>query len=123
MLALEGIKVLDLSRLVPGPYCTIILADLGADVLKIEPPGTGVPFFAPPVEEAKWYAYNAHDRNKRGIVLNLKSEEGREIFHKLAEGTDVVVEGFRPGAVKRLGVDYDALKKKSPRIIYCSISG
>ncbi len=123
MLALEGIKILDLSRLAPGPYCTMILADLGADVLKIEPPGVGLPFFAPPVEEDKWYAYNAHDRNKRSIVLNLRAEEGRQIFHQLAKGADVVVEGFRPGAVKRLGVDYDTLKRQNPRIIYCSISG
>jgi len=123
MLALEGIRILDLSRLAPGPYCTMILADLGADVLKIEPPGSGIPFFAPPVEEDRWYAYNAHDRNKRSMVLNLKTEEGRQIFHHLSEGADVVVEGFRPGAVKRLGVDYDTLKIKNPRIIYCSISG
>lgn len=123
MLALEGIKVLDLSRLAPGPYCTMILADLGADVLKIEPPGVGVPFFAPPVEDERWYAYNAHDRNKRSIVLNLRAEEGCQIFYKVAEGADVVVEGFRPGAVKRLGVDYDTLKRQNPRIIYCSISG
>jgi len=123
MLALEGIKVLDLSRLAPGPYCTMILADLGSDVLKIEPPEAGVPFFAPAVEEHKWYAYNAHDRNKRSIVLNLRTEEGRQIFCKLAKTADVVVEGFRPGAVKRLGVDYDSLKGQNPRIIYCSISG
>ena len=123
MLALEGIKILDLSRLAPGPYCTMILADLGANVLKIEPPGAVLPFFAPPVEEDKWYAYNAHDRNKRSIVLNLRAEEGRQIFHQLAKGADVVVEGFRPGAVKRLGVDYDTLKRQNPRIIYCSISG
>ena len=123
MLALEGIKILDLSRLAPGPYCTMILADLGADVIKIEPMGAPVPFFAPPGEEEKWYAYNAHDRNKKSMALNLKADEARQIFHKLAEGTDVVVEGFRPGAVKRLGVDYDTLKSRNPRIIYCSISG
>jgi len=123
MLALEGIKVLDLTRLAPGPYCTMILADLGADVLKIEPPGASMPFFAPPVEEVNWYAYNAHDRNKKSMVLNLRAEEGRQIFHKLAEGTDVVVEGFRPGTVKRLGVDYETLKRQNPRMIYCSISG
>lgn len=123
MLALEGIKVLDLSRLAPGTYCTMILADLGADVLKIEAPGAGMPFFAPPVEEKKWYAYNAFDRNKRSIVLNLRDEEGRGIFYKLAKDVDVVVEGFRPGAVKRLGVDYNTLKNLNPRIIYCSISG
>jgi alpha-methylacyl-CoA racemase len=124
MLALEGIKVLDLSRLAPGPYCTMILADLGADVLKIEPPGAGIPFFAPPgVEEANWYAYNAHDRNKRSMVLNLRAEEGRQIFHKLAESTDVIVEGFRPGTAKRLGLDYETLKGRDLRIIYCSLSG
>lgn len=123
MLALEGIKILDLSRLAPGPYCTMILADLGADVLKIEPPGSGMPFFAPPVEEEKWFAYNAFDRNKRSMMLNLRAEEGREIFFKLAKDADVVVEGFRPGAVKRLGVDYSTLRRQNPRIVYCSISG
>lgn len=123
MLPLEHIKVLDLSRLAPGPYCTMILADLGADVLKIEPPGMGVVFFAAGIEEEKWYAYNAHDRNKRSMVLNLRSEEGRQIFYKLAENTDVIVEGFRPGAVKRLRVDYESIEKQNPRIIYCSISG
>lgn len=123
MFALEGIKILDLSRLAPGPYCTMILADLGADVIKIEPMGAPVPFFAPPGEEEKWYAYNAHDRNKKSIALNLKAEEARHIFYKLSNVSDVVVEGFRPGAVKRLGVDYDTLKSKNPRMIYCSISG
>ena len=123
MLALEGLKVLNLTRLAPGPYCTMILADLGAEVLKIEPPGAGMPFFAPPVEEVRWYAYNAHDRNKKSMVLNLRAEEGRQIFHKLSEGTDVVVEGFRPGTVKRLGVDYETLKRRNPRMVYCSISG
>jgi len=101
----------------------MILADLGADVLKIEPPGSGMPFFAPPVEEEKWFAYNAFDRNKRSMMLNLRAEEGREIFFKLAKDADVVVEGFRPGAVKRLGVDYSTLRRQNPRIVYCSISG
>ena len=125
MLALEGIKVLDLSRLAPGPYCTMILADLGADVLKIELPlGVGMDFSPIPVEKDKWWhVYDAFNRNKRSMALNLKPEEGREIFYKLAKDTDVIVEGFRPGVVKRLGVDYDTLKKQNPRIIYCSISG
>jgi len=122
MMALDDIRVLDLSRLAPGPFCTMLLGDLGADVLLIEPPsdskaaqGAG---FGSGTE-----AYNALGRNKRSIVLNLREDKAREIFYKLVEDADVVIEGFRPGVVKRLGVDYDTLREKNPAIVYCSLSG
>ena len=119
---LEGIKVLDLSRLAPGPFCTMILGDLGADILKVEGPREGRLAMVMSIEE-RAIAYNALERNKRSIVLNLKLEPARKIFYQLAEKADVIVEGFRPGVVKRLGVDYDTIKEINPRLIYCSLTG
>jgi crotonobetainyl-CoA:carnitine CoA-transferase CaiB-like acyl-CoA transferase len=121
MLALDDIRILDLSRLAPGPFCTMLLGDLGADVLLIEPPsdskaGAGAGFRG-------GEALDALRRNKRSIVLNLRDDDAREVFYKLAETADVVLEGFRPGVVKRLGVDYETLSKKNERIVYCSLSG
>jgi crotonobetainyl-CoA:carnitine CoA-transferase CaiB-like acyl-CoA transferase len=118
--ALEGIKIIDLTRYAPGPYCTMILADLGAEVIKVEEGivGQSVPEFPPPGSP-----YDPLNRNKRSIVLNLKTEAGKEIFYRMAEKADVVVEGFRPGVVKRLAIDYEVLKKKNEGIVYCSISG
>lgn len=134
MLALEGIKILDMTRLAPGPYCTMILGDLGADILKIEEAGPltgrraeqarGTPNAVPrPSTSGRASAFNALNRNKKSIALNLKTEEARQIFYKLAETADVVVEEFRPGVTKRLGVDYDTLKKINPRLIYCAVTG
>jgi crotonobetainyl-CoA:carnitine CoA-transferase CaiB-like acyl-CoA transferase len=127
MLALEGIKVLDLSMLVPGAFCTMLLGDFGADVLKIEAPGVnefrGSSGALPKEEQRKAAAYYALDRNKKSIVVNLKSEAGREVFYRLSRGADVIVEGFRPGVVKRLKIDYQTISKLNPRIIYCSLSG
>ena len=119
-LALEGVKIVDLTRYAPGPYCTMILADLGAEVIKIEEGivGQGVPEFPPPGSP-----YDPLNRNKQSIVINLKTDAGKEIFYRLAEKADVVVEGFRPGVAGRLGIDYEALKKLNDRLIYCSISG
>ncbi|WP_457575574.1 CaiB/BaiF CoA transferase family protein [Desulfomarina sp.] len=111
--ALKGIKVLDLSRMLPGPYCSMILADHGAEVIAVESrrfQGDGL-FF------------NDLNRNKRHMSLDLKNSKGLEIFFKLAEKTDIIIEGFRPGVVKRLGVDYESVKKINPSIIYCSITG
>ena len=111
--ALEGITVLDLSRLLPGPYCSMILADHGARVIAIEDRrflADGL-FFTPV------------NRNKEHICLNLKTEAGREIFFRLAERADVILEGFRPGVVEKLGVGYDAVRQVNSRIIYCSITG
>jgi len=129
MLALDGIKILDLTRAGPGPFCTMILGDLGADIIKIEAPPTvgarqaGVTYS--PVGEAgrREAVYQAINRNKRSIGLNLRLEEGRHIFHQLAEKADVIVEGFRPGVVERLGIDYQTITKINPKIIYCSITG
>ncbi len=132
MLPLDHIRVLDLTRLAPGPHCTMILADMGADVIRIEEPGGGrratmerAREDSEKVREAELRrkAYNALDRNKRSIVLNLKVPAAREAFYELVKTADVVVEGYRPGVVKRLGVDYETLAAINPRIIGCSITG
>jgi alpha-methylacyl-CoA racemase len=125
MLALEGVKILDLSRLIPGAFCTMLLGDLGADVLKVEAPGANAlrDLSGGFEQNRKATAYYAPDRNKKSIVVNLKSAAGREVFYRLSRGADVIVEGFRPGVAKRLGIDYDTVKRLNPRIIYCSLSG
>ncbi len=127
MLALEGVRILDLSMLVPGAFCTMLLGDLGADVLKIEAPGVNVlrgsSRALPKEEQQKAAAYYALDRNKKSIVVNLKSEAGREIFYRLSEHADAIVEGFRPGVAKRLKIDYETVSKLNPGIVYCSLSG
>jgi len=127
MLALEGVKILDLSMLVPGAFCTMLLGDLGADVLKIEAPGVnelrGAPRAAAKEEQRKAAAYYALDRNKKSIVVNLKLEAGREIFYRLSRQADVIVEGFRPGVAKRLKIDYETMNDVNPGIVYCSLSG
>lgn len=125
-MALEGIRVIDMTRLAPGPYCTMFLADLGADVIKIVPGGGRAAAAVLPEmagEEERRRAYNAEERNKKSIVLNLRIPEARQVFYKLAEKADVIVEEFRPGVVKRLGVDYDTIREINPRIVYCSITG
>ncbi len=114
---LDGIKVLDLTQLFPGPYCTMLLGDFGAEVIKIEPPGVG------DFGRMFPYLFQQINRNKSSLTLNLKEIKAQKIFHRLAEDADVVVEGFRPGTTARLGVDYQTLKEINPRIIYCSISG
>ena len=123
MLALEGVRILDLSRLVPGAFCTMLLGDLGADVLKIEAPDTtkfmGSARSLKEEENRKQVAYYAPDRNKRSVVLNLKSKVGREIFYQLSRNADIIVEGFRPGVAQRLGINYETINKLNPKIIYC----
>jgi alpha-methylacyl-CoA racemase len=122
MMPLEGIRVLDLTRLAPGPFCTMLLGDLGADVVVVEePPGVGRRMDIGMSERAQ--AFNALARNKRSVGLNLKDAKAQEAFLKLAEKADVVLEGFRPGVVKRLGVDYQTVSKRNPRLVYCSLSG
>jgi len=129
MLALEGIKILDLAHLAPGALCTMILGDLGADIIKIEAlpgvGGRGAGIGISPIGEEgrRRAAFDALNRNKKSLGLNLRSDEGRDIFYRLAQTADVIVEGFRPGVVKRLGVDYEKIKAMNPRIIYCSLSG
>jgi len=119
-LALEGIKVLDLSRTVPGPFCTMVLADMGADVIKIDAPRYQMGMLP---DQEKQAAYDFLSRNKKSIVLNLKTEEARTVFHKLATEADAVVEAFRPGVTEKLGVDYDTISELNPRIVYCSLTG
>ena len=111
--ALTGVKVLDLSRLLPGPYCSMILADHGAEVIAVESRRF----------QADEMFFKEISRNKRHISLNLKTQEGKTIFMGLARTADVILEGFRPGVVKSLGVDYETVKTINPGIIYCSISG
>lgn len=121
MLALGGIKVLDTTGFIPGQYCTMFLGDMGADVIKIERPPSEEKLT--PRLEARIGGARRLERNKRSIALDLRSEEGREVFYRMARGADVILEGFRPGVVKRLGIDYDTIQKMSPRIVYCSLSG
>jgi formyl-CoA transferase/CoA:oxalate CoA-transferase len=125
MKALEGIKVLDLSRALAGPYCTMMLADMGAEVIKLEMPGTGDDSrsWGPPFVEGESAYFMSINRNKKSITLNMKSEQSREIVTKLIKQSDVLVENFRPGAMDRLGFGYDAVKAMNPGIIYSSISG
>jgi len=131
MLALEGIRILDLTRVAPGSFCTMILGDLGAEVIKIEATATaearhqGAGTAVSPQGEAgrRTAVYQASNRNKKSIGLNLRSEEGRHIFCQLVEKADVIIEGFRPGVVERLNIDYQTVTKINPKIIYCSISG
>ncbi len=128
-LPLEGLRVLDLSRLLPGPFCSLLLADYGAEVVKVEDTGMGdyVRWAVPSVEgvedSAKSVRFLALNRNKSSVRLNLKDPAGKEAFLKLVEGADVVLESFRPGVMDRLGVGYEALRERNPGIVLCAISG
>lgn len=124
--ALEGIRVLDLTRIGPGPFCTMLLGDMGAEVIWVQP-GAAVyvegrlrPLAA--TDEAA-RANSALGRNKQSICLDLRQGPAREVFYKLAAGADVVLEGNRPGVVDRLGIDYGKLSGINPRLVYCSLSG
>jgi alpha-methylacyl-CoA racemase len=127
MLALEGVRVLDLSNYVPGALCTMILADFGAEVIKIEPvvpfPMENVGYSLKGEERRREVAHFTLNRNKKSVGINLREEAGKEIFYGLVRQTDVVIEGYRPGVVERLGVDYKTVNGLNPRIIYCSLSG
>ena len=125
MKALEGIRVLDLTRALAGPFCTLMLGDYGADVVKIEIPGTGddTRHWGPPFIGDESAYFLSINRNKRSLTLNFKEEKAREIFLKLVEGSDVVVENFTPGVMSRFGLEYETVKRANPGIIYCSISG
>jgi crotonobetainyl-CoA:carnitine CoA-transferase CaiB-like acyl-CoA transferase len=116
--------VLDLTRLLPGAFCSQILADLGATVVKVEEPGGGDYHRAfPPIARAESGSFLLLNRNKQSITLNLKKAAGRKILEELAAQSDILIEGFRPGVMQRLGLAYDALKQINPRLIYCAISG
>ncbi len=122
--ALDNIKVLDLTRVLAGPYATMILGDLGADIIKIEMPVTGDDSraFGPYVKDESAY-FMSLNRNKRSITLNLKSKEGKEVFLEMVKKADVVVENFRPGTMEKLGLGYDYLSTVNPKIIYAASSG
>ena len=128
-MALEGVRVLDLSRTPPGQYASMLLADFGADVLMVEvPPGAVARFDvragAPDTDdEARALAHNALRRNKRAVALNLRDPDGLRLFRALAARADVVIDGFRPGVTARLGIDYASLDAINPRVIACSVSG
>ena len=122
--ALRGIRVLDLGRVLAAPYCAMMMADMGAEVIKIEEPLTG--------DESRTYKpllcgvstyYINYNRNKKGITLNLKSEKGRELFYRLLQGADVVIENFRPGFMDENGLRYEELSRRKPDLIFCAISG
>src|ERR1035437_3593161 len=114
---LTGIKILDLTRLLPGPMCTLHLADMGADVLKIEETSVGdYARFIPPMQNKNSVFFNAVNRNKRSVAVDLTKEAGRNIFYKLSETADVIIESFRPGVVNKLGIDYETLKKINPKL-------
>ncbi|KUO91473.1 MAG: formyl-CoA transferase, partial [Pyrobaculum sp. OCT_11] len=125
MKPLRGVRVLDFTAAMAGPFATMLLADLGAEVVKIEPPeGDHARDWGPPSYGEKYSAYFASvNRGKRSIVLDLKREEAREVVYKLAKTAGAVVENFRPGVAQRLGVDYETLRRQNPRLVYCSISG
>lgn len=121
---LTGIRVLDLTRLLPGAWCTMLLADMGADVVKVEEPGSGDYMrWMPPLVDGQSTLFDAVNRNKRSITLNLKSAAGRDLLLRMAERADVLVEGNRPGVMDRLGLGWAALRERNPRLVMCSITG
>jgi len=121
---LHGIRVLELANFMAGPYCAMLLADLGADVIKVEnPEGGDYSRATPPFLDGESAGFIALNRNKRSLALNLKHPQGRDIFLKLADRADVVIENFRPGTTRDLGIDYETLSARNPRLIYCAVSG
>ncbi|NYE50852.1 crotonobetainyl-CoA:carnitine CoA-transferase CaiB-like acyl-CoA transferase [Spinactinospora alkalitolerans] len=124
MKPLDGFRVLDLTRFLSGPYCTMVLAELGADVVKVEQPGTGDDSrrLAPKVN-GESYPFGMPNRSKRSVSLDLKDPRGRDAFLRMAARADLVIENFRPGVVGRLGIDYESVREVNPAVLYCSISG
>jgi crotonobetainyl-CoA:carnitine CoA-transferase CaiB-like acyl-CoA transferase len=121
---LTGIRVLDLTRLLPGAFCTMLLADMGADVIKVEEPDRGDYMrWTPPLVDGHSVLFNAINRNKRSLSLNLKEERGRDLLLRLVERADVLVEGNRPGVMKRLGLGWDVIHSRNPKLVMCSITG
>jgi crotonobetainyl-CoA:carnitine CoA-transferase CaiB-like acyl-CoA transferase len=121
--ALSGVRVLDVTQFMAGPFCSVILADLGADVIKIEPPGGESTRRMVGAIGSESPAFNAVNRGKRSVVLNLKGPAGRDAFLRMAASIDIVIENNRPGVMRRLGLDYEALSAANPGLIYASISG
>lgn len=123
---LAGIRVLDMAQVLAGPYCAMLLGDLGCDVIKVEPPGGGDASRHSLGAQGPWgesSAFLAANRNKRGVCVNLKDPDGVRVFRRLARSADVVIENYRPGTAKRLGVDYDSLRPSNPGLVYAAISG
>ena len=129
MSALEGLRVLDLSRLLPGGFCSLLLADLGADVVKVEDTGMGdYVRWAPPhydgaEQSARSALFLALNRNKRSVRIDLKTEQGKDVLLRLVKDADVLLESYRPGVLDRLGVGYERLRQENPRLVYCAITG
>jgi len=121
--ALDGLRVLDVTQVMAGPYCTMLLADLGADVVKIEPPGGDSTRQMPGGVGLESPSFNAVNRGKRSAVVNLKAPEGRDALKRIARACDIFVENYRPGVVAALGLDYETLSAINPRLVYASISG
>lgn len=122
--ALNGVKVLDLSRVLAGPFCTMMMADMGAEVIKVEMPGTGDDSRAfPPFIEGESVYFKNMNRNKKGITLNLKSEKGKELFLELVKKCDILIENYRPGTMEKLGLGWDVLKEVNPKLVYGCVSG
>ncbi len=125
MKPLEGIKVLDMTRVLAGPYCTMLLSDMGADVVKIERPGAGddTRAFGPPFVNGESTYFMSVNRNKRSLTLNLKEDKARDLLRQMLETVDVVVENFRPGTMESFGFGYEAVHAFNPKLVFCSISG
>src|SRR5215217_4739323 len=120
---LDGIVVLDATQVMAGPYCAMLLADMGARVIKVEPPAGDSTRSMSGAKGDDSPAFNAVNRGKQGIVLDLASEKGRDVFKRLARGADILIENYRPGVMSRLGLDYEVMRRENPRLIYASISG
>ena len=122
---LSGMEVLDLTQIMAGPVCTMVLADMGANVIKIEKPqgGDDNRRMGPPFIDGWSAGFLAINRNKRGLALDLQTEAGKEVIKRLVKRADVVAENFRPGVMERLGLDYETLAQVNPALVYCTISG
>ena len=123
-LPLEGVNVLDLTNLLAGPYCSMVLGDMGADVIKIEnfPEGDASRRFDPKINDES-YCFAVLNRNKKSLALDIKEPRGKEIFNKLAAKADIITENFRPGVIKKLGIDFDRVRQFNPGVVYASMSG
>ena len=123
--ALEGVKVLDLTQIMAGPYCTMMLADMGADVVKVEKPNGGddTRRMGPPFIEGESAAFLGINRNKRSVVVDIRSDDGREIVLDMARQYDILVQNFRPGSLERMGLGYEQVREINPAMVYCTISG
>src|SRR5215210_6564496 len=121
--SLDGLRVLDVTQVMAGPFCAMLLADLGADVIKVEPPAGDSTRQMPGAVDSDSPSFNAVNRGKRSIVIDLKTGDGRRVFTALARPADILIENYRPGVMASLGLDYATLSAENPRLIYASISG